>query len=582
MTGTSHAKSHPVQLELGVKTDPIEYRYTFPWLFRLMSEEGVHLAQLGTTFEFYQLPDEFFLELRRQADDCGVQIASIFTAHRELGGFFRDEPGFVAVARRNFERLIQIGRLVGAESVGCNPGAVLRDHMGTKPQGMATYLQNMKELLHFAHENGVSWLTIEPMSCLAEPPTLPEEMRDMAEELTAYHRQHAKTTAKVGYCVDIAHGYADATGKIVHDHLALFQAALPWLYEVHLKNTDAKFHSTFGFTEKERAKGIVDVAEFVRLLEKNADKLPVRRIAGYLEIGGPKLGRDYSDHELEDALRQSLRYLKTQYTPSHSPGHAPTGSVPAKETAKAEHLPEHPHPNNILIAPSMMCADLCYLESHLRQLESAGVHLLHWDIMDAHFAPNLPLGLATLEQLRPKTHLPFDVHLMVDNNDFFIEQVAKIGVQMVSIHAESAVHLDRSLARIRDLGIKAGAAINPATPLSTIEYVLERLDFVLLMTVNPGFAGQKLVPSALRKIEDCRILLERTGRDIPIEVDGNVSFENIPAMVAAGAGILVAGTSSLFSKSGSLRENAAATQRCLAEGLKMRKSVRHKHKESSR
>src|SRR5262245_50240577 len=122
----------PVQLRLGVKSDPIEYRYSHPWLFRLLAEEGVELVQLGTFFEIYQLPDEYFHDLKRQADSHGVRIDSLFTAHRELGGFFRDEPGYEKVARRNFERLIEVGAILGARSVGSNPGAVMRDRMPQK------------------------------------------------------------------------------------------------------------------------------------------------------------------------------------------------------------------------------------------------------------------------------------------------------------------------------------------------------------------------------------------------------------------------------------------------------------------
>jgi ribulose-phosphate 3-epimerase len=210
-----------------------------------------------------------------------------------------------------------------------------------------------------------------------------------------------------------------------------------------------------------------------------------------------------------------------------------------------------------------MCADLCNLERSVRELESLPVDLLHMDIMDGHFTPNMPLGLETLRQLRPRTKLPFDLHLMVENNDFFIQQAAEIGAQYVSFHVESAVHADRSLGLIRDLGMKAGVALNPATPISALTYLIDRLDFVLLMTVNPGFAGQKLVPGAMRKIRDCRAFLDKHDCTIPIEVDGNVSFENIPQMVKSGARILVAGSSSLYSTAGSLAENFAAIRKCI-------------------
>ena len=217
-----------------------------------------------------------------------------------------------------------------------------------------------------------------------------------------------------------------------------------------------------------------------------------------------------------------------------------------------------------------MCADLCRLEADVRQLEAVGVDFLHFDLMDAHFVPNMPLGLALLEQLRPKTDCAFDVHLMVEDNDFFVQTLARIGVQQIAVHVESAKHLDRTLTLIQEYGIKAGAALNPATPIASLYYVLDRLDFVLVMTVNPGFAGQKMVPASLRKIADCRAFLHERGANIPIEVDGNVSFENIPAMVAAGADILVAGTSSLFYKENARSENAARMQKAISAGLEMR------------
>jgi ribulose-phosphate 3-epimerase len=160
---------------------------------------------------------------------------------------------------------------------------------------------------------------------------------------------------------------------------------------------------------------------------------------------------------------------------------------------------------------------------------------------------------------------------MVDNNDFFVQKMAAIGIQQISVHAESAVHLDRMLTLIRSFGIRSGVALNPSTPLSALTYVLEQMDFVLIMTVNPGFAGQQMVPSAYRKIADCRVLLEDYGANIPIEVDGNVSFEKIPRMVAAGADILVAGTSSIFHTDGTLLENAQRTRHAIAQGLEMRR-----------
>ncbi|MFI4874721.1 MAG: ribulose-phosphate 3-epimerase, partial [Blastopirellula sp. JB062] len=165
------------------------------------------------------------------------------------------------------------------------------------------------------------------------------------------------------------------------------------------------------------------------------------------------------------------------------------------------------------------------------------------------------------------TQLPLDVPLMVTDNDFFIQQLQNVKVHQISVHVESAIHLDRTLSHIKEMGIKAGIAINPGTPLSSIEYVLERIDYVLVMTVNPGYAGQKMTPASLRKIAGCRELLSDRGFDLPIQVDGNVSFANIPGMVAAGADSLVAGTSSIFHPSGSLLENKRRMLKGIQDGL---------------
>ena len=550
-----------LSLELGIKADPIQYRYSYEWLFRLLAEEGLSHVQLGTFFEIYQLPDAYFIELKKKADDFGIQLSSIFTAHRELGGFFAGDPAWEAIARKNFERLIQVGGLVGARAVGCNPGAVLRDRMGTKDAGVECYLRNMEELLHIGHEHGLETVTIEPMSCLAEPPTLPEEMADMGEHLAQYHAAN-KDTVPARYCSDIAHGYANQAGEVLFDHMTLLEASFPHLQEIHLKNTDALFDSTFGFSEEERAKGIVDVPAVRDLLLSKADVIPVDTLVGYLEVGGPKLGRDYSDHLLGDSLRDSLRYLKECF---------PTETATATTAASIEVSSTPPSKaKDVLIAPSIMCADLCNMEESTRRLENVGVDMLHIDIMDTRFAPNMPLGLEIIKQLRPKTALPFDVHLMVEDNDFFTRLIAPIGVQQISIHVESARHLERSLALIQDSGIKAGAALNPATPLSVLDYVHHRLDFILIMTVNPGYAGQSLIHSALQKIRDCKAYLDQRGLDIPIQVDGNVSFENIAPMVAAGAEILVSGTSSLYHKKGSMTENIDEMKVEITKGLQGR------------
>ncbi len=301
-------------LRLGVKTDPVEYRFSYEWLFRLMAEEGVLHAQLGSFSEMTWLPDEFFVHLRRQAKQCGVRISGVFTTHRELGGCFRQEPGWYDVTQRIFRRFIEVGALLGADTVGGNAGAVLRDQMPTKQEGMWRYLRHIKEMMSYAHDRGMPCLTTEPMSCLAEPPTLPAEMRETAEELVAHHQQHADRTAAFGYCVDVAHGYADQDGNVVWDNMQLLEAALPYTRAMHLKNTDRLFDATFGFAPEERERGIVSIEAVRDLVLSHADEIPTGELVGYLEIGGPKLGRDYSDYQLERLLRESLRYLRTAWS----------------------------------------------------------------------------------------------------------------------------------------------------------------------------------------------------------------------------------------------------------------------------
>ena len=210
------------------------------------------------------------------------------------------------------------------------------------------------------------------------------------------------------------------------------------------------------------------------------------------------------------------------------------------------------------------------LAAECARAEAAGADGLHIDIMDGHFVPNMPLGLGMIPALRQKTALPLDMHLMVSDCDFFVGLLEGSGVNRISVHAEACPHLDRTLARIREIGAQAGVALNPGTPLSAIEFVLERLDYVLVMTVNPGFAGQRLTPGAFRKIADCRKMLDQMGHpEIPIQVDGNVSFENIPRMVAAGARNLVAGTSSIFHISASWQENLHRLREAIAAGLSL-------------
>jgi len=208
----------------------------------------------------------------------------------------------------------------------------------------------------------------------------------------------------------------------------------------------------------------------------------------------------------------------------------------------------------IQIAPSLACDNFRNLGALMKKFEELGVDYIHYDVMDAHFVPNLTFGPEFQAKINEMTSIPIDTHLMVDNPDFHIEKFIKAGSDMIAVHVESTPHVDRSLNYIASFGVKPAVALNPATPLSAIEYLLDIVDMVCVMTVNPGFFGQKLVPYTIDKIAQLRSMIDKRGLEIDIEVDGNVSLENIPKMVQAGANILVAGTSSLFLKDKSLEE----------------------------
>ncbi|HUX11410.1 MAG TPA: TIM barrel protein [Spirochaetia bacterium] len=301
-------------LQLGVKSDPVEYRYTFDWLFALMRSLGLHYLQLGTFFEMYGLSDAYFLELRDLAKSYDVVIKSVFTTHRELGGFFTGNGHMERVARSNFERLIAIAGVLGAGYVGSNPGSVPRDRISLKNSGIRTYLKHMKELQHIAKACGLEALTMEPMSSSAEPPAYPLEIEQMCRELGEYHQGNQSSTVPVYLCGDIAHGIADRDRRVIHSNEELFEFCIPWMCEFHFKNTDAVFESTFGFSEPESKRGVVNLRQLDRIMTKHADDWPVSEVVGYLEMGGPKLGREYSDHLLEGQLRASIAGIREGIT----------------------------------------------------------------------------------------------------------------------------------------------------------------------------------------------------------------------------------------------------------------------------
>ena len=198
--------------------------------------------------------------------------------------------------------------------------------------------------------------------------------------------------------------------------------------------------------------------------------------------------------------------------------------------------------SKVAIAPSILAADFARLGEEIAAVTDAGADYIHVDVMDGHFVPNLTIGPAVVKAVRSASALPFDVHLMISPVDPYIDAFADAGADILTVHPEAGPHLHRTLQRIRGAGIKAGVALNPGTPASAVEPVIDDLDLVLVMSVNPGFGGQKFIPSQLRKIEAVRTLIDKSGRDILLEVDGGVDPETAPRAIAAGATMLVAGS----------------------------------------
>jgi len=194
------------------------------------------------------------------------------------------------------------------------------------------------------------------------------------------------------------------------------------------------------------------------------------------------------------------------------------------------------------IAPSILSADFARLGDEVRAVEAAGADLLHFDVMDNHYVPNLTVGPLVCAALKPHTRMPIDVHLMVKPVDRIIPEFAKAGASIISFHPEASEHVDRTISLIREQGCKAGLVLNPATPLSCLEHTLDKLDLVLLMSVNPGFGGQQFIRAVLPKIAEVRRRIDRLGRDIWLEVDGGVKVDNIAEIAKAGADTFVAGS----------------------------------------
>lgn len=222
----------------------------------------------------------------------------------------------------------------------------------------------------------------------------------------------------------------------------------------------------------------------------------------------------------------------------------------------------------VKVFASVMCANWCHLERDIVELESAGIDGFHFDIMDGHFVPNLTMGFDIVRALREATALPFDVHLMVECPEHYIDRFIDIGVQLISVHYESTPHVHRAIKQVKEAGVSAIVALNPATPPCVIDYLLEDADGVLVMTVNPGFSGQNAVLAAVKKIADVKERILQLGSSAYIQVDGNVSFELAPTMVKYGARILVGGSSSIFIKGTSLSENVRRLRDAIAVAFK--------------
>ncbi len=195
-----------------------------------------------------------------------------------------------------------------------------------------------------------------------------------------------------------------------------------------------------------------------------------------------------------------------------------------------------------LLSPSLLAADFSRLAEDIRNVEEAGAQYLHLDVMDGAFVPSISFGMPVIQSLRKNSNMTVDVHLMIEDPNRYLDEFAAIGADILTVHAEACTHLDRTIQKIHQLGKKAGVALNPATPLSVIEWVLPEIDMVLLMSVNPGFGGQKYIPYVTDKIRALRAMVDGRGLETDIEVDGGVSLANVSSVLEAGANVMVAGS----------------------------------------
>lgn len=214
--------------------------------------------------------------------------------------------------------------------------------------------------------------------------------------------------------------------------------------------------------------------------------------------------------------------------------------------------------NDIVIAPSLICSDLCNLEKEVKLFESINLKYLHVDIIDPHFSPSMPIGLSTIKQLRDKSNIAFDIHIMSTLNDFFIRELLDINPNSIIFHYETSLHIEKMLQLIKERGIKTGIALNPATPINVLEFIANNCDYILLMLINPGYAdgkNEKIVSYAFKKIKECKKFLNKNNYSSKIMVDGRVSMDILPNIIKAGAQVIVGGTGTIFRKGYSYLEN---------------------------